>query len=139
LTIGDSRIAASKLTATDTVANGIVEAMPALDFLEKVTIVDNDDNTRDEADVYEAVAEGLSFIVSDFQRFELAEKFSNRADVVALKVNHPMELEVPANVGHLILGGLVEINTNNARELAAYNAELADYHADIVARIKATG
>lgn len=134
------RIAESKLLAIDSIGGALVKVMPPLDF---VKVAEIDFGSTDEADERDAVRlanEGLGIIVSDFSRFNLGPKtFSGRSDVLAVKVNHPIELEVPAGVGRLVLGGVLEINTDNPNELEAYNHDLSNYHASINERIRQSG
>lgn len=80
---------------------------------------------------------GLTFVISDFRR--LAETMNGHSfgNVVGIKVNHLLEMK--ASLGELSLGGAKELNTKDARSLAAYDALLDDYHAGLDARLTDTG
>lgn len=84
--------------------------------------------------------EGLTFVLSDFRHLPLAEL--SQADLsggVAVKVNHPSERALPANVGVIALGGGKEVNTSNTKQLNNWNRELAERHEQIVRGLNTAG
>ncbi len=69
---------------------------------------------------------GLTLIISDFRNFPAAYLLQNElSDAVAIKVNHPAQLKIPANVGVISLGKGVEVNTNIPASLNIVNSHLA--------------
>lgn len=137
----NQRIADSKLRAIQEIGSLIYDSTAPLDFVfNKAVLETGSSDEEDQKDVIDETNQGLGIIVSDFSRFDFKKgEFGNRSDVLAVKVNHPIELEVPANVGRLVLGGIWEINTDNADELADYNQALAERHAAIMENIRNAG
>jgi hypothetical protein len=80
---------------------------------------------------------GIPFIVSDFSKVSMAQ--GSLPPAIAVKVNHVLEREVPANVGILNLGGNVELNTNNSGQLMAYNRTLDRIHQSKLQQLRAAG
>lgn len=83
---------------------------------------------------------GLTFIISDFSRLKFgATGAETPVAAVAIKVNHPFDLALPAGVGTLSMGGVEEVNTNKRRELAQKNSELRASQARIAQELGANG
>ena len=83
-------------------------------------------NTRTVADVCQ---QGLAFVISDFKRLQFGQEHrSSLPAAVAVKLNHPFELAIPANSGNWTLGGGKVLKTNNMGKLAQANNELRAYH-----------
>jgi hypothetical protein len=130
----DPRITAYKARVGREVASAIHSALPGIgDNLHAYVLGNHEDDT--EAEFIEATSDpktnakmiadvcmgGLAFVISDFGRLPLAAQSDDSSEVIAVKVNHPFELALPANVGTISLGGLREVRTNKAKELTAYN------------------
>lgn len=75
--------------------------------------------------------------ISDFYGIDFGD---NHLDgLVAIKVNHLLEREIPANVGFISLGGAVELNTNSKKDLANFNGKLEVSHQETVERLEDLG
>lgn len=77
----------------------------------------------------DALDMGLTFALGDFEGFNAKRDLNG---LVAIKVNHLLERELPANVGYISLGGAVEIDTNNPNQLAQVNDALEQKHQEVV-------
>lgn len=89
--------------------------------------------------IAELCLKGLTFVISDFNRLRLRETGANKHGLVAVKVNHRLERELPSGVGVIAVGGLREVNTNRAARLEAANNDLAAKHTEIVRRLGQAG
>jgi hypothetical protein len=58
---------------------------------------------------------------------------------VAVKANHPLELELPPNVGIVSLGGLKECDTDKPKQLKATNKELSERHEEALKKLASMG
>lgn len=96
------------------------------------------DVTALSANVEEIAQNGLTFVVSDFSRLRLPDT-ARFDDLIAIKVNHLLERQVPAKVGRISLGGLAVVDTDKPRQLAKVNHELEERHQAIVAGLEARG
>ncbi len=128
-------VAGMKRQAGRSIAQGIQDIMPSFDRFDIVTLTGEDS----EPSLDELCDTGLAIVVGDLERVPLPDAFNERADVVALKVNHPSERSIPANVGKLSLGGVWEVNTDNSTQLQRVNAWLEDAHNQRLARFEAAG
>lgn len=110
---------------------------------------------KDAEAIAEIRREGLTFVISDFLKLPLGEQVDS-GPTVAVKVNHPLDLALPANVGSLpsgYRGG--EINTdeptaserlfakftksNKFNELDEVNAQMQAEHNKTVRRMEEAG
>ncbi|MBC7708092.1 hypothetical protein H7Y63_02630 [Polaromonas sp.] len=91
--------------------------------------------------VSEICSEGLTFIISDFAHLELVSgQHDDFPATVAVKINQPFELALPANKGKIPLGPKSKpVNTNRPKELAAYNNDQARSHEAIIQRLQSAG
>jgi len=93
------------------------------------------------AELYEQLArisrEGsLSVLISDFERLNPSLL---PPGLIGIKVNHPLELKLPADSGKIPFGGTKESRTYVPKQLAKTNAELAMRHQTIVDNLVASG
>jgi hypothetical protein len=79
----------------------------------------------------------MAIAISDFQGVELMPGSLDK--VIAIKLNHPLEREIPANVGRISLGGAHELDTRNPQQLIAYNGLLQRRHETTVSGLEAAG
>lgn len=132
----DPRIRSMKDRAIQSVLEGLTSAVPNLDpsFVYRVEgdHANPEQVARDNEGILQICSDGLCFVISDFKLFKNKGEFSPRADVLALKVNHPLERKAPSGVGSISLGGLVEIDTDDPRQVDQANQMLGDYHASII-------
>jgi hypothetical protein len=82
---------------------------------------------------------GLTIVISDFERFSFAGRNGDLGMMVAVKVNHPMEMSLPAGIGRVSLGQWNEVNTNSSRQLKAANTRLSTHHEAIVRNLETGG
>lgn len=142
----DPRITAYKERVGSEIAAAIKSALPGIgDNLQSYVLGSHEDEL--EAEFIEASNNpegnartitdicfgGLAFVISDFNRLPMASQAHDSSELIAIKVNHPFELALPANVGTISLGGLREVRTNKAKELVAYNESQAARHQAIEA------
>lgn len=85
----------------------------------------------------DSIDHGLTFGVSDFHGLDFGDVSLD--GLVAIKVNHLLEREIPANVGFISLGGYVELNTNDSRDLSRFNESLEEKHQETAERLEALG
>lgn len=102
------------------------------------------DRDKTEEERAKAVArlslEGLTLVISDFRSLPLAtSKVGSYKETLALKVNHPLERRIPANIGFLSVKGLFEINTGKSRELEKANQRLEEQHKRKVGELEDAG
>lgn len=107
-----------------------VEQLQAAGF-EQIDPADEVTNARMISDI---AAEGLTIVISDFRHLEFEP--NSLGDTVAVKTNHPSERSITANVGLITLRGDVEVNTSNARQLAAVNDRLQKEHDRITGMLR---
>jgi hypothetical protein len=81
----------------------------------------------------------LTFVISDFKRVRFDEPGLDLENVVAIKVNHILERRLPAGRGFISMGGLVDVNTTNPRQLKQANAQRAAEHAQLVQQLEQAG
>ena len=141
-----------KQRAQQMIAHGLVEALPGITD-HAATYVLSDGTTRNQIDfdgenvpvhddedagrkVEDIALSGLTFVVSDFKQLRL-----QRIDgqMIAIKANHPLERSIPRNIGFVSLGGAVELDTHDRRQLERVNTALWHRHLDIIDDIKKTG
>jgi hypothetical protein len=151
----DPRITATKLEAQTQIKNALTWALPGVtDRAYQYSIGDNilGETSRqdqligiaeqDEAAASQQVADiarwGLTFVIGDLHRLQLPadQRFDH---MVAIKVNHRTEREIPEGIGFFSLGGLVEVNTNKPKQLAKANDKLEAQHREIVERLEDRG
>lgn len=92
--------------------------------------------------VAELCQNGLTFVLSDFLKLPLEKEANERSlpATVAVKMNHPLDLALPAGVGRIASGyGGGEINTNDSKQLQAVNARMAAAHEHTLNRLQASG
>lgn len=83
---------------------------------------------------------GLTFVISDFNALPIEKSMPSQfKNTVAIKVNHLLEKELPANVGRISMGGLKEVNTNKAKQLQAVNEGLRQKHEGIAVSLQDQG
>lgn len=128
-----------KTDAVDSILKGLVDATPSLDRIDVKKITEEQDDNKVAAELLELCSVGLCIVVSDFRKFALERPFSDRADVLALKVNHPAERAIMANVGTISLGGIAEINTNNPAQVQVANAKLEKRHFERMQALQRAG
>lgn len=80
---------------------------------------------------------GISFAISDFEGMDLSSVDFDQ--LVAIKVNHLLEREIPQNVGFISLGGAVELNTGDKKQLDKFNTKLEEHHQEIVEGLEEAG
>lgn len=85
--------------------------------------------------------EGPLIVLSDFIHMPLEEHVSGDVsrNVLAVKVNHPFERRIPANIGVLALNRGYDLDTSNKRKLARANSRLDDRHLGVMARLQDAG
>lgn len=82
----------------------------------------------------------LTFVISDFNRMRFDRSpDTDFGNVVAIKVNNPLERQIPANIGPVPLGGLQYVDTNKRRKLEPVNRDLQAQHERIVRDLCSTG
>jgi hypothetical protein len=137
---GDSpEIARMKSGAVDAVVQGLVDVLPNLDIQDTYRLEDEVNLQKDEEELLDLCNAGLCFVIGDFRKLRLDAPFSQRADVIALKVNHPAERAIMPNVGNISVGGMLEINTNKPRQVRAANALLEQRHMERMSKLQAAG
>lgn len=90
-------------------------------------------------ELLEVCRSGLTFVISDFNRFYSPFMGEQLDKVVAVKINHTAGMRIPANIGVISLGGALELNTGNARKLETFNNNLNKYHAQLVEKLSRAG
>lgn len=128
-----------KTEATDSIINGLVEIIPSLDPTDTYKLEGIGTEESDERELLELCGEGLCIVISDFKKLSFKKSFSDRADVLALKLNHPAEMGVVPNRGTISLGGLYELDTNNPAQVKAANALLEKRHHERMTRLHNAG
>lgn len=112
-----------------------------LSIVHKHTDLGFDLREREEAGSEEIAAlsyRGLTLVIGSFNRLNF-EGYRNLNNLVALKVNHPAERQIPAGVGFVSLGGAVEVDTNNPKQLDEVNRRLENRHMEIVDKLEEAG
>lgn len=158
--IWDARVVTRrKAQAARDIGEGILAAMPSLtDRATTYTVGDSPRNparsgeTRlvslDEAresgraeSVAALAPEGPLVVFSDFIHLPLEEHVTEDVarNVLAVKINHPFERKIPANIGVLALNAGYDLDTSKKRQLARANARLDDRHAGVMARLENAG
>lgn len=94
---------------------------------------------EDDASVQEASSKGISFLINDFARFDTLDEANKPHPVIGVKVNHPLERNIPSGIGLLGLGNGYELDTSNPKELDEINQRLQVRHRSIVEAMKQTG
>lgn len=100
----------------------------------------NGDPLVDAKTIGDLCKNGLSFIISDFLNLPLEKVPGARYPAtVGVKINHPIEIKLPPNVGTLptIAGG--EVNTNKSKQLQRVNEALQSLHNDTVRQLGRLG
>jgi hypothetical protein len=86
---------------------------------------------------------GLVFVITDGRKMWLPEGSLKGSPIVAIKINHKLELPLPANKGVLpVLGSdgrVEEVDTSSPKELRAINAVRKEEHAAIVENLQEAG
>lgn len=145
-------IAAQKRRAQQGISTGLVEAVPGITDHAAAYVL-SDENTRNYTNfdgeylpvrseeeagriVEDIALSGLTFVVSDFKKLRL-----QRIDgqMIAIKANHPLERAIPQNIGFVSLGGAIELDTHNLRQLNRVNSALEQRHDAIIDGIQAAG
>lgn len=89
--------------------------------------------------VSQIALDGLTFVVSDFNRLKLPEH-THFDELVAVKVNHVLERKIPEGFNRVIsLGGLGEIDATSKRKVTKANAYLEEMHQKTVSELKSHG
>lgn len=90
--------------------------------------------------IAEVCQDGLTFVIGDFKRlqFDTTQRRMLQA-AVAIKLNHPFELEIPANTGRWTLSVSEVLDSHNKRKLAAANGNLLDNHTQQISLLRAAG
>jgi hypothetical protein len=102
------------------------------------TVRDTDEPEAAAKAVEDICMSGLTFVISDFNR--LPVNSGNRiARGIAVKANHGIELEIPANVGEISVEGADSVRTWKPKELARANAVLTDMHTTIRQNLGSAG
>lgn len=142
-------IYAQKHTGMDYLATAIADAAPGIaDSVRHYHISNGNDvssaakhaqeiiaptDEQAQAEIEDIALRGLTFILSDFRSLKLPNA---TGEVLAIKMNHPLERSLPANVGFVSLGGAFEVNTNNARQLGEVNRRLTTIHEGIMSSLQ---
>lgn len=79
----------------------------------------------------------MGFVISDFNGMKFVP--GSLRNTVAIKANHPSERHIPRNADWISLGGAVEINTHDKRQVEQANAELTSRHEATVANLQSAG
>ncbi|MGI9028279.1 MAG: hypothetical protein ACR2FM_05585 [Candidatus Saccharimonadales bacterium] len=145
-----SLIGKQKIGLSDMLAQSIELALPNTDPVTGTIVTDQIVDRHDLRHIAKAnnrpdgvkqiewlAVSGLSVVISDFQNMEFAP--GSLRDVIAIKLNHLIERTVPRNIGMLALGGGVELNTANRREVKAYNKLLDREHEKVMSALQAAG
>lgn len=80
---------------------------------------------------------GLTLVISDFRKLRFSP--NSLDSTIAIIAKHPLERCIPADVGRLSIGGLIEVNTNKKRELLAVNDRLEIAHQETLAQLTSAG
>lgn len=128
-----------KAASIDAIIKGIVEIVPSLDPADTYKMQGEGAEEKDEQDLLELCSQGLCIVVGDFKKISAKKPFSDRADVLALKVNHPSELHIQPKRGTISLGGYYELNTNDSRQVQAANVLLEKTHMERIMRLQTAG
>lgn len=75
--------------------------------------------------------QGLTFVISDFNNLPLGRLQAAYTQAIAVKVNHALELKIPANVGIFPLDGATDVDTRKAHKLKAANDGIQVKHSRI--------
>ncbi len=126
------------------IANSIWEASPSsTDWFNVYYLGDNASreltHIADPIEVKEVAGvcvSGITMVMSDFQRLRFDQKLTNS---IGIKVNHPAELELPANVGIIPVGAGIEVDTDKPRKLNRANEQLLARRQEILGLMAASG
>lgn len=111
-----------------------------IDIAERSTVlIEEKDPLEISLRIADIANRGLTFVISDFKNFNLEPTILPLDGVIAIKVDHILERQLPANVGRISLGGLVEVNTNRPKKLQQVNEQLQSQHDAIVSKLKMHG
>ncbi len=152
----DPRFTRAKLSLADKLTASIERALPGFSDRQKLYVLGDTSQRSYDRDIeYVAVeasesgfttavadicVNGLNFVISDFYSLRKSINSSKRFNnTVGIKVNHPFELALPANVGTIALGGAEEVNTSKRRELKRKNDSLQTHHAKIITILDSLG
>lgn len=102
------------------------------------------DSTTDREVVSKTVADiclnGLTFIISDFNRLNFDNLPKSAFEkTIAIKANHPAEIEIPQALVSLGLGRGREADLRKPKELTRLNASLKNYNQSVVNRLEKAG
>lgn len=126
-----------KVEAIDAIAMGMDSSLVgATDYAH---IKETKGNSREvfAQDLSDSARQQLTFGVSDFHGMHFDK--TELEGVVAIKVNHLLERGIPQNVGFISLGGAVELNTGDKKQLDKFNAKLEEHHLEIVDGLEQAG
>ena len=82
---------------------------------------------------------GLTIVLSDFHSLPLDQIDTDFSKTLAVKINHPFERRIPANVGVIGVGSDIEVNTNSSRQLKKTNEMLEARHREVVSKLQNSG
>ncbi len=83
---------------------------------------------------------GLTFVISDFKSLRLENQSRhNYEKTVAIKINHPAEIEIPAGNVIFELGKGRELDSSKPKELAKFNLILEEKNRIIIERLENAG
>ncbi len=90
-------------------------------------------------DIQELCLQGLTVIVSDFNKLPLHKQSSNSLEGVAIKVTHPLELPLAPGNGVISLGQGREVNTKKPKELNEWNRRVTEKRQQLFEGLGSTG
>lgn len=143
----------TKSRLAEDLGDSIAEALPGMndrvrffavgdgvprDLGNEVEIIEIDDTEVLTKEIDAIAMDGLTFVVGSFNRLKLAES-RRGGEVVAVKVNHPLDRRIPANIGIVGIQGLGEVNTRKSKSLGLINDRLELRHQGIVRELEDNG
>lgn len=81
---------------------------------------------------------GLTFVIGDLEHLPLPDQ-RRFSELIAIKVNHPLERWLRQGLGWVSLGGSLEVDTSNTAQVEQVNNLLAGHHQQIVTDLEARG
>lgn len=143
----DPKVASAKANAMAGLVNALDESLPGVTdqsfiyaaggSLPNAEALHVRDRSELPGQVSDLALSGLTIVVSDFQGMSFQPR--SLEGVVAVKLNHPLERKIPADVGRVSLGGEYELDTRDHMQVRAYNALLQRHHDDTVDGLESAG